>query len=169
MTSEAFDAFYRRYYRLVLTAAQQRLPPMSDAEGVTSEVFRITWQHWASGHGLSLPWTYQVLRNVVGNEYRRVARADRFQQVAGPILARVWPDDEHTDDAREIRQAVSRLRDEDVELLRMAYWEDLSAREVGRMLGCSAGAARVRLLRARQRLRAQLEEAARREKEVADG
>lgn len=70
MAVETFVDSYKRYYRLVLTVAQQRLVGHGGAEDVTAEVFRIVWSHHQGGGELSLPWVYQTLRNVVGNEYR---------------------------------------------------------------------------------------------------
>jgi RNA polymerase sigma-70 factor (ECF subfamily) len=48
------------------------------------------------------------------------------------------------------------LSSSDRELIRMAYWEDLSRDEIAEILGCSAVTVRVRLLRARNRLDALL-------------
>lgn len=73
--AEVFAHFYARHYRLVLTVAQQRLSGVADAEDVAAETFRITWAHHQSGGDLSLPWVYKVLRNIIGNEYQRVARS----------------------------------------------------------------------------------------------
>ena len=45
----------------------------------------------------------------------------------------------------------------DAEILRLAYWEDLPAVDIAVVLGCSPGAARVRLHRARKRAAAHLD------------
>lgn len=44
----------------------------------------------------------------------------------------------------------------DRELLRLAYWDDLSRHEIATVLGISVGAVDTRLHRARQRLRERL-------------
>lgn len=156
MGVEAFPAFYQRYYRLILTVAEQRLRGHTDAEDVTAEVFRIAWTHVSVGNELSLAWVYQVLRNVIGTEYRRVGRANRFLEDAGALLlANVV--ESSPDDALEVRAAMSSLPDGDRELLYMAYWEDLTGVEIAEILGCGHGAVRVRLSRAKKRLHAALE------------
>lgn len=156
MPADSFVAFYRRYYSLVLTVAQQRLAGVADAEDAAAEVFRIAWARDRAGGALTLPWLYQVLRNVVGNEYRRLGRA--------PALTEEFSDDQwrnvletKADDAIAVRGCMNSLPAADRELLFMAYWEDLSRHEIAQILGCSVAAVRVRLLRARRRLARQLD------------
>ena len=53
--------------------------------------------------------------------------------------------------------ALSRLREGDQELLRLAVWEELSHREIGLVVGCSEATVAVRLHRARGRLGKEIE------------
>ncbi|MGH3936920.1 MAG: sigma factor-like helix-turn-helix DNA-binding protein, partial [Pseudonocardiaceae bacterium] len=53
--------------------------------------------------------------------------------------------------------ALDQLSSEDAELIRLIAWEDLTPAEAGRVVGISPGVARVRLHRARRRLREMLE------------
>ncbi|MBW9111303.1 RNA polymerase sigma factor [Microbacterium ureisolvens] len=153
----AFDDLFRAYHSLILTAAFNRLNDLGDAEDVTAEVFSAAWRHRGE-HELvfTLRWLYATLRNVVGNEYRRRARtARRYQRLAAEATeSTVLAVD---DEAIMLRQIVSRLRPEDRELIWMAYWEELTREEMAEVLGCSVGAVKVRLLRARERLKSLLE------------
>ena len=155
MPVEKFVIFYNKYYRLMLTVAEQRLRGIGTAEDVVAEVFRIAWVHSQRGGDLVLPWLYQTLRNVIGNEYRRVAASAQLEEslMAVQITEVSLPSD---DDTFEVRRALDALGADDRDLLYMAYWEDLSRQELARILQCSVVAVRVRLLRARQRLKAQL-------------
>lgn len=168
MDVEAFAAFYQRNYRVVLTVAEQRLRGHTDAEDITAEVFRVAWRYAHDGNELSLSWVYQVLRNMVGNEYRRIARTDQMIEDAGPLLvANVV--ESASDDALDIREAMKLLPAEDRELLHMAYWEDLTGDEMAEILGCGRTAIRVRLTRAKKKLRAALEGEFVRKEGVRDG
>jgi DNA-directed RNA polymerase specialized sigma24 family protein len=51
----------------------------------------------------------------------------------------------------------SALGEQDREVLRLVAWDGLSSAQAGEVLGCSAGAARHRLHRARRRLAAEME------------
>ena len=60
-------------------------------------------------------------------------------------------------DGRDVRAAMKRLRESDRELLFMTYWEDLSGAEIAEILGIRVTAVWVRLNRARETLRKELE------------
>ena len=158
MSLSAFTSFYSRYYRLILTVAEQRVGGFSDAEDITAEVFRIAWRHHNAGNTLTLAWLYQVLRNVIGNEYRRRGRADQLVDRAGRVLGSGADAQASADDAVEVRRALLDLAESDRELLYMAFWEDLTHTEIARILEISPGAVRVRLTRAKHKLKALLEE-----------
>jgi len=52
-----------------------------------------------------------------------------------------------------VRLALARLPRSDREVLLLSEWEDLSAKEIAQVLGCSVSAASVRLHRARRRIK----------------
>ena len=106
-----------------------------------------------------MAWLYSILRNVVGNEYRRRTRADkRSERVASELLA--FPDlpkaASHLSDQLEVREAVAALSPSDRELIWMAYWEELTREEMAEVLDCSTASVRVQLHRARGRLKVML-------------
>jgi len=152
--ADEFRAFYRAHYGVILTVAEQRLDTRQAAEDATADVFQIAWRRFSSEEAaLSLPWVYQVLRNVVGTEYRRRERASR----ALDRLAEDQADPPAHDERIDVRDALGKLPEPERELLFMAYWEDLTQDEIAGILGITHGALRVRLTRARARLRDALE------------
>ncbi|WP_233578562.1 sigma factor-like helix-turn-helix DNA-binding protein [Micromonospora sp. BL4] len=58
----------------------------------------------------------------------------------------------------DVRAALSRLSDDDQEILRLVGWEQSSLSEAALVLGCGAATAKVRLHRARRRLTEMLRE-----------
>lgn len=149
---DLFAQFYARHYWAILTVAQQRLTGIADAEDAAAETFRIAWGHHLSGGDLSLPWVYRVLRNVIGNEYQRIARSDRlYERVGGLAGDSSFQLDSH--DAIDIERCLNRLREEDRDIIYMAYWEDLSRAEIAAILGISHVGVRVKLFRARRALK----------------
>lgn len=158
--ARSFEVLFREYHAVIVTAAFNRLNDIGDAENVTAEVFTAAWRHRGEHEAVfTLRWLYATLRNVVGNEYRRRSRAARrYERLVAetsepqPVLV--------DDEAILLRQVVSKLRLEDRELIWMAYWEELSREEMAEILGCSVAAVKVRLLRARERLRQLLDSSA---------
>jgi RNA polymerase sigma-70 factor (ECF subfamily) len=53
----------------------------------------------------------------------------------------------------QLMWALSQVKPDERELLQLTYWERLSYREVGAVLGCTEKAAGIRISRARQHLR----------------
>jgi RNA polymerase sigma-70 factor (ECF subfamily) len=63
---------------------------------------------------------------------------------------------EHRAETRRVHEALGRLSADDRELVTLIAWEGLTPAEAATVLGLSSGTARVRLHRARTRLRAAL-------------
>lgn len=156
---EVFSGFYRQHYRAILAVAHQRLGSLTEAEDITAEVFHIAWRHYQQGGHPSLPWAYQVLRNKIGEEYRRSRRAQALSaKLETYTLPAVVPD--HDVECLDTTRILETLPEKSRELLKMAYWEDLSPQEIGQVLGASAATIRVRLLRARRQFKAKFNEVA---------
>jgi RNA polymerase sigma-70 factor (ECF subfamily) len=152
--SEAFD----RCAPAVLRFARRRLEDRDAAWDVVNETFTTAWRHWERrpADGELLPWLYAIARNAVRDEIRSAGRRTRLTaRLSATSLAR------HTADSadgvvlgRSVGEAFARLPAGDREVLRLVAWEGLEdARSVGLALGVSAATARVRIHRARNRLR----------------
>jgi DNA-directed RNA polymerase specialized sigma24 family protein len=92
---------------------------------------------------------------------RRVDPPGDAADLLAEVLATAWRrvDDLPADDAVAVRDALSRLAPDDRELLTLIAWDGLRTDEAAVVLGISATAARQRLVRARRRLRAELDPA----------
>jgi RNA polymerase sigma-70 factor (ECF subfamily) len=99
---------------------------------------------------IRLPWLLVVARNHWLNQ-RRSDRRHRALVRRVPVPAPVPPPGEPGDLA-PIRQALAALRPAEQEVLRLVAWDDLTHEQASTVLGCSPGAFRVRLHRARRRL-----------------
>lgn len=154
----AFEELFRSYYPVIVSAAYNRLSRLDDAEDVAAEVFSIAWRNRSQSSSVyTLAWLYGTLRNVVGNEYRRRDRAARRVEKLANTAADPISDPTMSDEGREVRRVVARLEPADRELIWMAYWEDLTREEMAEILGCTHATVRVRLFRARRRLKVALE------------
>ncbi|WP_397545216.1 RNA polymerase sigma factor [Salinibacterium sp.] len=151
--AERFSAQYRSNYSMIAATCARRLGNRQAGEDAAHEVFRIAWQH-SSTDVIDVAWLYVTARNVVGNEYRRSSRASAAYVRLEP---RQEVAQEESTDEMDVTAAISQLRQADRDLLYMAYWEDLTAREISDILKISAGAVWVRLSRSRDALRRILE------------
>jgi RNA polymerase sigma factor (sigma-70 family) len=155
---ERFDALYRDHQAAILGYALRRTSQPEDAADVLAETFLVAWRRLDD-----LPrdaegrlWLYGVARRVLANQRRGERRRNSLavelaQDLAGsPISA------EPIEDIQELAAAFRRLSKADRELLALEGWEDLDPGEIAVVLGCSRNAARIRLHRARRRLRSEL-------------
>lgn len=151
-----FSTFFEENHSLILAIAERRLGSLEDAEDATSETFRIAWQRHHAGLPVSLPWVYEVLRNLIGNEYRRrQKRANIQQKVIEEHAIR-----EHAaadgDVPTDVWDAVVRLPAIYSHVVVLTYWLGRNANEVAEILGIESAAVRTRLTRARQMLATEL-------------
>lgn len=146
---DTFRGIFSTHYGSVFAYAARRLG--WDAAGdVAAEVFTVAWRkvRTVPPGPDTLPWLYAVARRVVANQMRSQRRRERLDAKVATMPRDAGTDDDPSD----LDGALRRLSQADREILMLAAWEGLTPAEMGRALGCSAGAAAVRLHRARTRL-----------------
>jgi RNA polymerase sigma-70 factor (ECF subfamily) len=141
----------RRVYGFVA----YRIGAGPDAEDVTSEVFEraVRYRHtYKPSKGEPAAWLIGIAWTQVAERARRA-----------PATAGAQTDGSSGDDFADavvrrltLADAVAALPDRDRELIALRYGGDLTAREIGRLLGLRANAVEVALHRALTRLRAEL-------------
>lgn len=154
---ERFRQLYDAHYPDIIAYAARRWPLRDEVADIAADVFLVAWRRLRDvpGGEEALLWLYGVARRVLANHARSRARRirllRRFEQLPA-VLADVEAVSEGHADLRRLVGALHRLNDEDRELLLLAAWEQLTVQQIGRVLGCSANAASIRLHRARKRL-----------------
>lgn len=106
-----------------------------------------------------LPWLLQITRN---EALRVIDRRKRRGEVLSPETHEIETEQSGAEmlvERMSVRQAVSGLSDQDRELLRLRYEQDLTQPRVAEVTGLPEGTVKVRLHRARNRLRIALGEA----------
>jgi len=151
----AAEARFRTVFsHLGAVAAYARRRGSKDADAVAAEVMTVAWRRLADvPRDDPRPWLFATARNLVLADLRRgSASASEIAEQAAPA-PEVFELDPTLGTAL---RSLSRL---DREALLLVAWEDLSPTQAARSLGINPAAFRVRLLRARRRLQAKLEDA----------
>ena len=147
---QRFTALYARHHNQVFAYAVTRAG-RDLADEVVAETFLVAWRRFAVlPRGAPLPWLLGTARNVIRARYR-----DEERQRAVAAELRAWTTPDIAEDITEraaVLVALSRLTEDDRELLTLAAWHDLSPGAAARVLGCSTATYFVRLHRARRRL-----------------
>jgi RNA polymerase sigma-70 factor (ECF subfamily) len=147
-----FEALFRDT-RAPLLAYLTRRAPSEDAADLLAEVYLVAWRKRVdlpAGEEQRL-WLYGVARRLLAEHHRSAWKRVDAEGGAGGSPA---PDSFIGDDRRgeAVRRALESLSELDRELVTLTTWERLSPAEAARVVGITAGTARVRLHRARGRL-----------------
>ncbi|MEV0231095.1 RNA polymerase sigma factor [Nonomuraea sp. NPDC050786] len=152
---QRFEEMYMAHYPAVATYVRRRTHSPDDTADVIAETFTTAWRRLhdvPEGEAARL-WLYGVARRVLANHFRgeerRAALAVRLREEITTWASSVAGAD-------SAYEAFKRLSDDDRELLALVAWEGLDGAEIAKVLGCSRGAARLRLHRARKRLAKEL-------------
>jgi RNA polymerase sigma-70 factor (ECF subfamily) len=150
-----FEAAFEQHHRTVLAFALRRTPSEADAEDAVAGTFAVAWRRVdrLPEPDAALPWLLATARRVLANQHRGAGRRYRLGLRIG-----AQPQDVPAFHAVETPalEALSRMRSEDQELLRLLVWDGLSQAEAGQVLGISANAVGIRLSRVRKRFAEQL-------------
>lgn len=160
---ELFEHAYRTAGTAVLGYALRRSTSHEDALDVVAETFASAWRRRADmpdDPEEARPWLFGIARRCLANASRSTHRASRLsERLANSLATQALPDPAALHEGRADSQAVHRalldqLSDDDRELVTLIAWEGLTPAQAAEALGLTAGTARVRLHRARTRLRA---------------
>ena len=167
--AEIFEAFYREHVEDLQRFIARRVGERERAPDLTAEIFLAAIEsagRYRPGRGTPRAWLYGIARVVIANDARRRdaerQREDRWR--GGALLdsddaARI---DERIDAAarsRDLHAAMDRLPEAERAVLELVALDELTVAEAAAAIGQRPVTARVRLHRARRKLRAELEAA----------
>ncbi len=161
----AFEILYKEYYVRVFRLCQRILSTSVSAEDATQEVFMRAFRHFgtfdssepfwpwiasiANHHCIDLLRQHNRTRNLFGDEKTEM---ENLSSADMPVLADLIDGE----NAGTLRRAIARLPDKYRVPIVLAYFNDSSYEEIASELSISRSHVGVLLLRAKQRLRAQL-------------
>ena len=154
MTSrDIFAALYELHYDEIHAFCARRVGRQA-AGDVTAEVFTVVWRRREEiPAGVERAWIFGVARRLIQNQWRSSSRRDRLlQKVRWQRPSRVNDTEGSVAEGDRVRIALSLLRPDDQEILRLAAWDDLSGPEIAEVLDITLAATQQRLSRAKRRL-----------------
>ncbi|MDZ4262961.1 MAG: sigma-70 family RNA polymerase sigma factor [Pseudomonadota bacterium] len=136
------------------------------AEEIAQETFLRAWRRlgdYDPGRAEFSTWLFTIARNLALNELSRAAC--KYEVVTGEMLPDVAGDGlqpaaalSEMQQRRRLHAALCGLAPTQRSALALAYFKELDLASIARIEGCSVGAIKVRLHRAKQQLRQLLEE-----------
>ena len=155
---EPFEVFYRREYTRMVAIARALVRDGSAAEDLAQESFVSAHRHWARVGAYDDPgaWVRRVLINRATSFQRRLGAEWRaVNRLGGRADERTVP--ELSPRATEVWDEVRRLPRRQAQATVLHYVDQLSVEEIGQVMGCSSGAVKSHLHRARARLSERLQ------------
>ncbi|HYP55352.1 MAG TPA: RNA polymerase sigma factor [Solirubrobacterales bacterium] len=164
---EIFEAFYREHLEAIQGFVARRVGDREHAADLTAEIFlaAIGAAHrYRSGRGTPKAWLYGIARTTVALDRRRVGR-ERARDMRLRASALLDEDDaaqieariEASAKLRHLYEAMDGLSEPERAVLELVAVDELSLTEAAAAAGVRPVTARVRLHRARRKLRAELE------------
>jgi RNA polymerase sigma-70 factor (ECF subfamily) len=162
---DAFGALYDRHRNRVFRHAYRLSGNHHDAEDIMAASFLELWRrrkHVRVVEGSILPWLLVTTTNVARNRARAAARYQRLlnslprNQETGANTADPYRRYQNQLD-QDLAQALATLTSDDLHLVTLVIFEEHTIAAAAAVLGLTPAAAKSRMHRARQRLRAALD------------
>jgi RNA polymerase sigma factor (sigma-70 family) len=151
-----FQRHNRALYGFLFHMTYQR----EASEDMVQTVFykMLRYRHSFTGEGEFTAWMYQIARNVIIDNAKKGTKEANHQDVVemADRLPGGFSADEHLEKKQAnagLYQAMARLSDDNREILALSRFQELKYSEIGKVLGITEGAAKVRAFRAMQELK----------------
>jgi RNA polymerase sigma-70 factor (ECF subfamily) len=153
----SFDELYRRDYLAVVALVYGLCGSRSAAEELTQDAFVAAHRRWSSVSAFDDPgaWVRNVAMNNARSAWRR--RTVELRALSRLGTRRVLPAEMSPHNA-DFWHHVRKLPKQQAKVVALFYIEDRSVADIALALGCSEGAVKTHLSRARERLAESLKE-----------
>ena len=152
--NDVAERAFRRHYGQVYRFVRRRTADHHRAEELTQQVFADAAASLRESSSPTLAWLYTVAKRRFADEVRRSVRGDTLAVAAAPAEAREYGRDVTV----ALRDAVARLPQGQRDVVVLKLLRGARFAEIGRLLGVSEEAAKMRFVRALEALRAELEQ-----------
>jgi RNA polymerase sigma-70 factor (ECF subfamily) len=153
---QIMDALYREHADRILRYALRRVRA-DDAHEVVAQTFVVAWRRLHDIPGDPLPWLIGITRNTIRNLERADRRRSRLETRVASAQTPTEIELHPPELSEEMSRALRSLSCDDREILFLIAWDGLDQAEAAAAMGWSRPNFRLRLHRARKRLRQRLE------------
>ncbi|NRA13309.1 MAG: sigma-70 family RNA polymerase sigma factor [Crocinitomicaceae bacterium] len=156
---ERFGPLYTKYHEQIFRYIYQRMDDEDLAFDVTSQVFIKAMKNLHKYEYRGVPfssWLYRIAKSELYQAFRdRKARKTVSVESMHlfEMIEEMEEDDSSTGNKKKLFQCLSLLKDDDLQLIEMRYFEKRSYREIGEIIEITENNAKVRTFRALERLK----------------
>jgi len=156
----ALAEIYRRYSPLIYSVALRSLGHVAEAEDVTQKVFIAAWtsKHTYQPERASLPaWLMGISRHKIGDAHFGSARQKRIQSEVAAISEPTTQEPMDVAERLVIADEIARLDDVPQQVLRLAFYEDLTHAQIAERMQLPPGTVKSHIRRSLLKLKRRLE------------
>ena len=163
--AKRFEILFAATREDILCFLLRRTAQPADAADLFAETYLVAWRRLEDvpPAGEARLWLFGVARRVLANHHRGARRRDTLARGLATALEGVAPVSSPADGDLASREQLGQIRDviatlgpHDRDVLTLHVWEGLSPAEIALVTGENPSTVRVRLHRARQRIRTAL-------------
>ena len=138
---------YEEYYDKIARYAYLRVGKKDEAEDIAGEVFLKALKSLNSYRDRGIPmqaWLFRIAHNLVVDYFRKMHKHKTVPIYDVQIEGGVDPaiEAEQSDELARVKKAMEQLTREQIEVLRLRFFGELTSREAGKVLNKSDGAVR---------------------------
>jgi RNA polymerase sigma factor (sigma-70 family) len=163
---QAYADLVKRHQRFVFTLAMRFAKTREDAEEIAQDCFIKAYRSLQSFQGNSKfsTWLYSIVYTTAMTFLRKkrvdtdsIDDENNFIQIENKVSGYDVNNAENKSRSFYLNQAIEQLLPDDAAIITMFYHGEQSLEEIGQALGMEANTVKVKLFRARQRLKEKLE------------
>jgi len=157
---QRFAPLYKKYYEQIFRYIYQRMDDEEMAFDVTSQVFLKAMNNLHKYEFRGVPfssWLYRIAKSELYQSFRD-KKAERTVNIDKVQLSGVIDEietDENEENKQRLIQCIAKLKEADIQLIEMRYFEKRSFREIGEILDITENNAKVKSFRALEKLKKQ--------------
>jgi len=155
---EYFGPLYRKYHEQIFRYVHQRMDDTELAFDVTSQVFLKALKNLHKYEFRGVPfgsWLYRIAKSELYQAYRE-RQAKRTVNVESIHLFEMiedFDDEQSENNKKKLFKAISELKEEDVQLIELRFFEKRPFKEIGEILDITENNAKVKSFRVLEKLK----------------
>lgn len=154
-----FEPLYRKYYDSILRYLKQRIEDPDQAHDIASQVFIKAIKNLSKYEDRGVPfgsWLYRIAKSELYQTYREMqsSKTVSMDHVQIPTFDTLFFENQELEHNQSLLlAAMQKLKEEQLKLIEMRFFEQLSFKEIGESIGITENNAKVKTFRALEKLR----------------
>lgn len=153
-----FGPLYEKYHEQIFRYIYQRMDDKEMAFDATSQVFLKALKNIHKFEYRGVPfgsWLYRIAKSELNQAFRdrKAKRAINIDDTHVATFIEVFKEEETEHNKKRLFKAISQLKEADIQLIEMRYFEERPYKEMGEILDITENNAKVKTFRALEKLK----------------